>query len=126
MSIRGSKTANDIRDAIIQEWNKHEWGWDTHTGQATLRLLPIISAIMARELSEFKIMMEALTDTINISEMESVRAKDAVLLYNSLKRSGMQEEDLGKTVRSFLDGEKMFEQTYTPNRPEEIQKEVEV
>jgi hypothetical protein len=111
MGIRGTKTANEIRDTIIEEWKKHDWGWDTHTGQATIRLLPIVSAIMERELETFKFMVESLTDTVNVAEMESIRARDAVLLYNALKRSGMEKEDLTKAVCSFLDGEKIFEQT---------------
>ena len=100
------KTDEKIRDAIKKEWDKHGWGWDTHAGQATIRLLPIISAIMSRELSEFKNVVEALTDNINTAGMFSERAKDAVMLYNALKRSGMSEDGLSYAVYAFLIGDK--------------------
>lgn len=112
MSIRGTKTANEIYNAIREEWNKNEWDWDTHTGQATKRLLPIVSAMMARELAELKIVVEALTDNINTTGLVSERAKDAVMLYNALKRSGMEKEDLTATVCAFLEGEKFIEQKH--------------
>lgn len=109
MSIRGSKTDNVIRDEIKEEWSKHGWDWDSHTGQATIRLLPIVSAIMTKELTEFSTMVKSLSDTININEMTSDRAKDAVMLYNALKRSGMQEEGLSYAVYAFLIGDKASE-----------------
>lgn len=103
------KTDEKIRDAIKKEWDEHGWGWDTHVGQATIRLLPIVSAIMSKELSEFKIMVEALADNINVAGIISDRAKDAVMLYSALKRSGMSEDGLSYAVYAFLLGDKTSE-----------------
>lgn len=113
MSIKGTMTENEIQNAIREEWKQKGWDWDTHTGQATKRLLPITSAIMARELAEFKTMVQGLTDNISIVGMISDRAKDAVMLYNALKRSGMSEDGLNYAVHAFLVGDKNFE--YHPN-----------
>ena len=106
MTIRATKEENEIRNAIIKKWKEHGWDWDTNIGQATIRLLPIISAIMSDELSEFKTMVESLSDNINTTGLTSDRAKDAVLLYNALKRSGMQEDGLNYAVYAFLFGDK--------------------
>ena len=68
--------------------------------------------MMARELAEFKTTVEALTDNINTTGLVSERAKDAVMLYNALKRSGMEKEDLTTAVCAFLEGEKFIEQKH--------------
>lgn len=117
--MRDTENANLLKAQILKEWEENGWKWDTQAGQACIRLAPIISRMLTEELIEIKSSLQALSDVWDCAEFEDTRAKDAVLLYKTLKRCGMSEDGLSYAVHGFLTGEKQ------PNDLPNIETEME-